>query len=172
MAMTTSGCMVGPDFIEPAAPNVGGYTAKTLSPTVATDAPIGSSQTLRSAKTSAPPGGGCFDPEQIDALVAEAVRNHPDLAAAQAALRQARETALADGGSLFPQVSASDSVTPQRTSAAQIGQTGPATKFTLYNVSVPISYTPDLSEERGDISNPTRPRPNMSASNSRRPIWR
>ena len=43
-----------------------------------------------------------------------------------------------------PQVSTTDSVTPQRTSAAQIGQKGPATNFTLYNVSVPISYTPDL----------------------------
>ena len=136
--------MVGPDFMESAAPRVGGYTAKRLSTTVAADAPLGASQTLRLGEDVGAAWWRLFRSKQINALVVEAVRNHPDVAAAQAALRQARETALADGGVLAPQVSTTDAVTPQRTSAAQIGQKGPATNFTLYNVSVPISYTPDL----------------------------
>jgi NodT family efflux transporter outer membrane factor (OMF) lipoprotein len=136
--------MVGPDFMEPAAPIVSGYTARSLSPTDESAALGGASQTLRIGEDIDAAWWRLFRSKEINALVVEAVRNHPDLAAAQAALRQARETALADGGALLPQASASDSVTPQRTSAAQIGQNGPATNFTLYNVSAPISYTPDL----------------------------
>jgi NodT family efflux transporter outer membrane factor (OMF) lipoprotein len=136
--------MVGPDFLEPAAPSVAGYTAKTLSPTVATDAPVGASQTLRSGEDVSAAWWRLFRSKEIDALVAEAVRNHPDVAAAQAALRQARETALADGGALLPQATTSDSVTPQRVSTAEFGQKGAAINYTLYNVSVPVSYTPDL----------------------------
>ena len=136
--------MVGPDFQEPAAPKVEGYTARTLSTTVATEALVGSSQTLRLGEDVGAAWWRLFRSRQINALVAEAVRNHPDLAGAQATLREAREIALADGGALLPQANTSDSITPQRTSAAQIGQNGPATNFTLFNVSVPISYTPDL----------------------------
>jgi NodT family efflux transporter outer membrane factor (OMF) lipoprotein len=144
IALMTSGCMVGPDFMAPEAPRVGGYTAKSLSATVGTDAPVGASQTLRLGDDIGAAWWRLYRSKEISALVVEAVRNHPDIAAAQAALRDAREAALADGGALLPQANASDSVTPQRTSAAQIGQNGPATNFTLYNVSVPISYTPDL----------------------------
>jgi NodT family efflux transporter outer membrane factor (OMF) lipoprotein len=144
IVLSTSGCMVGPDFLEPTAPTVAGYTAINPSATVATDAPVGSSQTLHRGKDVGGAWWRLFRSKEIDALVAEAVRNHPDLAAAQAALRQARETTLAEGGALLPQASTSDSVTPQRTSAAEFDQNGPATNYTLYNVSVPISYTPDF----------------------------
>ena len=136
--------MVGPDFLEPAAPTVAGYTAKPLSPTVATEAAVGASQSLVRGEDVSAAWWRLFRSKEIDALVAEAVRNHPDVAAAQAALRQARETALAEGGALLPQVTTSDSVTPQRVSTAEFGEKGAAINYTLYNVSVPISYTPDL----------------------------
>ena len=144
LALATSGCLVGPDFLEPEEPAVAGYSAKPLSPTVATDAPVGASQTLRRGEDVSAAWWRLFHSKEIDALVAEAVRNHPDVAAAQAALRQARETALADGGALLPQASTTDSVTPQRVSTAEFGQKGAAINYTLYNVSVPVSYTPDL----------------------------
>ena len=144
-AVATSGCTVGPNFLEPAAPAVSGYTAqKEASSTVATSAPGGASQRFNPGEDVAAAWWRLFRSKQIDALVAEAIRNHPDIAAAQAALRQARETTLAEGGALFPQLSTSDSVTRERQSAAETGLEGNALTYTLYNVSVPVSYTPDL----------------------------
>jgi len=144
-AVATSGCTVGPNFLEPAAPAVSRYTAQTeASSTVATSAPGGASQRFNPGEDVAAAWWRLFRSKQIDALVAEAIRNHPDIAAAQAALRQARETTLAEGGALFPQLSTSDSVTRERQSAAETGLEGNALTYTLYNVSVPVSYTPDL----------------------------
>ena len=65
--------------------------------------------------------------------------------AAEAALRQARETAVADAGLFLPQASSNASVTRQQTSAAQYGgSTVPAQLYTLYNTSVSVSFTPDV----------------------------
>lgn len=145
LASGVSGCMVGPDFIEPAAPVVSGYAAsRQNASTVAAAASGGAAQRFRPDQDVAALWWRLFRSKQIDALIAEAIRNHPDLAAAQAALRQARETALAETGSLFPQVTTSDSLTRQRVSPAASGLTGNATTYTLYNVSVPVSYSPDL----------------------------
>jgi NodT family efflux transporter outer membrane factor (OMF) lipoprotein len=82
--------------------------------------------------------------KQIDAFVREAIDNHPDLDAAQAALRQAREVAAADTSALFPSITTNGSVTREQVPAAQSGVSGPASLYTLYNTSVPVSFTPDL----------------------------
>jgi NodT family efflux transporter outer membrane factor (OMF) lipoprotein len=85
-----------------------------------------------------------FRSRQLEAFVSQAVENHPDLVAAQAALRQAREVAAADTSALFPSVNGNAGVTRERVPAAQSGQAGPAALFTLYNTSVPVSFTPDI----------------------------
>jgi NodT family efflux transporter outer membrane factor (OMF) lipoprotein len=139
-ASCVAGCAVGPDFQQPPAPAVAGYTAKAL-----TGADSGgASQAFQAGADVSGAWWRLFGSRQIDALVDEAIRNHPDLEAAQAALRQAREVVAADTGALYPSITANGGLSPQRTSAASVGQPSTASVFTLYGTAVPVTYTPDL----------------------------
>ena len=81
----------------------------------------------------------------LNRLVDQALKANPDLEAAKAALRQARENVYAAGGTLLPTVNANGSVTRQKNTGAQLGNpNNPGSIFTLYNASVSISYGIDL----------------------------
>src|SRR5258708_5925222 len=144
LGLFLGGCAVGPDFAQPAAPDVSGYTAGRLPSTDAAAGSGGSSQRCASGRDVSGVWWRTLRSKQIDALVKEAIDNHPNLAAAQAALRQAREVAAADTSALFPSATGSGSATRERLSQAQFGTSGSALQFTLYNTSVPVSFTPDL----------------------------
>jgi NodT family efflux transporter outer membrane factor (OMF) lipoprotein len=144
LGLTLAGCAVGPNFVPAAAPDVSGYTAGRLSSTGSADVSGGASQRFITGADVPGVWWRALHSKQIDALVREAIDNHPDLSAAQAALRQAREVAAADTSSLFPSITTNDSVTRNRTSAAQTGQSASASLYTLYNSSVPVSFTPDI----------------------------
>ena len=104
-AMLLCGCAVGPDFERPEAPPVSGYTVGRLpASTVPADG-----QTQRFHKGRDIPGDwwSLFRSKALQALVEEGLRNNPDLEAAQAALRIARENAFAQRGFYFPSVDAS-----------------------------------------------------------------
>lgn len=119
-----------------------GYTNDGLKKT--TEAPAtasGQSQRFAIGSDVNPAWWTLFKSKQINAFVEEAVRNHPDVAAAQYALRAARETALAEQGGLFPQVSGSASSTRAR--SAESGS-APASVYTLHNASVDVSYALDI----------------------------
>jgi outer membrane protein TolC len=93
-------CAVGPDFETPMAPNVGGYAREhRLGSTDSAPTSGGNAQAFA-------PGGdlpgdwwALLHSRQLNAFVEEAVRNHPDVQAAQFALRSASETVLARQGS-------------------------------------------------------------------------
>lgn len=137
--------MVGPNFVAPAAPNVMGYLPEgTPHPTVSADVHGGSSQAFLSGRDLPGEWWQVFRNKQIDAFVAEAIRNHPDIAAAQAALREAREAALAEEGALFPQVSADGSATREVAALASQGQNGNTGPYNLFNTSVSVSYALDV----------------------------
>jgi len=142
--LSLGGCSVGPDFVQPAAPPVKGYTAGALGATESAPVPGGDSQHFSRGADVSGAWWRLFKSKQINDLVEEAIANHPDIAAAQDALRQAREIEAADGGSLFPSLSATGGVTRQRVAPAAQGVNAPAYDFTLYNTSVPVSYTPDI----------------------------
>lgn len=144
LGFSLAGCAVGPNFVQPAAPDVGGYTTGRLASTGSADVSGGTSQRFANGADVSGVWWRTLRSKQIDALVKEAIDNHPDLAAAQAALRQAREVAAADTSALFPSVTGDASVTRNQVSAAQSGLSGPASLFTLYNSSVPVSFTPDI----------------------------
>jgi NodT family efflux transporter outer membrane factor (OMF) lipoprotein len=134
--------MVGPDFKVPEPPSAEGYTPKRrLKPTVATGVAGGASQHFAENRDIPGDWWTLFHSKQINAFVAEAVRNHPDIKAAQFALRAARENARAEQGGLFPQIDGSTSTTREQASGAQGASTSP---YTLYNTSVSVSYTLDL----------------------------
>ncbi|MGB5084429.1 MAG: efflux transporter outer membrane subunit [Methylocystis silviterrae] len=151
-AAVLSGCAVGPDFIAPAAPVGAGYAVGKPA-NVTQSAPIAGGGAQRLALGRDIPGEWwrLFRSKQISALVAEAVTNHPNIAAAEAALRQARETTEADAASFFPSATLSQSVARQQITTAQFGglaqssSSGPtALLFTLHNSNVAVSFTPDV----------------------------
>lgn len=146
-ALTVAGCAVGPDFVPPPAPVAAGYgrlTAETQSAAVAG----GASQKLVHGRDVPGEWWTLFRSPRLSALVTEAVNNHPNIAAAEAALRQARETIEADRGSFFPSATASHSFTRSQISSAQYGGIGGSSSslylYSLHNSNVAVSFTPDV----------------------------
>lgn len=153
LAAFLSGCAVGPDFIAPEAPLDAGYAAGKPA-NITQSAPIagGGAQKLVAGRDIPGEWWRLFRSKQISALVAEAVTNHPNIAAAEAALRQARETTEADAASFFPSATLSQSVARTQMTTAQFGgfsqsssSSGPtALLYTLHNSNVAVSFTPDV----------------------------
>ena len=95
-AALLAGCSSGPDFERPAKPAATSYTAESLAPRTS----AAGSGPGREAQTFVPsmdiPGEWwtLFHSPQLDVLVREALRANPDIDAAQAALRQARDSQM------------------------------------------------------------------------------
>ena len=147
VVVLASGCMVGPDFKQPPAPDVKGYTAKPLPLTASGAEGVKGSGAQHLNIGADIPGQWwtMFHSPQLNALVVEAIKSNPDLEAAKATLRQAHETYLADFGELFPQLDASFSATRQKSSSALFGSPGGAANiYTLYNAQLKVSYALDI----------------------------
>jgi NodT family efflux transporter outer membrane factor (OMF) lipoprotein len=140
-----AGCMVGPDFQAPLSPDVSGYTPQArLRSAIATETAGGASQTFVEALEVGGQWWREFSSPQINAFVEEAVRNHPDVRAAQYALRWAREMALQSRGAFAPQVLGESSATGQQVPAALGGTTGAPSIYNLYDATVNVTYTLDV----------------------------
>ncbi len=146
-ALLLVGCVVGPDFTRPAAPDVGEYTAKPPPPTVAiTDVIGGEAQHFDRGADIPGDWWTLFHSRPLTALIEQSLANNHDLKAAQAALLVARETALAGRGAYYPSVSAGISATRQQDPPGSLAPV-PSTNEFLYNLFTPrlsISYAPDL----------------------------
>ena len=106
LAAMLAGCTVGPNFKTPAAPGNPRFTEaplpiKTVSAASSAGmgpngvGPNGVSQEFGVARDIPGEWWALFQPPQITALVAQALKANPDIAAAQATLRQARENTRA-----------------------------------------------------------------------------
>jgi NodT family efflux transporter outer membrane factor (OMF) lipoprotein len=84
-----------------------------------------------------------FKSRQISDLVGRALTANPDVAAAQATLREARQNLRAEQGSQFPQISASTSAERQRESLAAIGFGAGSQTYSVVSASLSVSYTFD-----------------------------
>jgi NodT family efflux transporter outer membrane factor (OMF) lipoprotein len=142
-----AGCAVGPDFHKPAAPEVSGYTPEKLPDLLIADRTV-ANPTQRLVSDLDIPGQwwNLFHNKPLNDLIDQALRNNPDLAAAQAALKQARENIYAQEGSYFPTVSGNFS--PSRNKTAT-GSLSPATAsgnpyYSLYTAQLNVSYNPDV----------------------------
>ena len=148
LAAGLSACALGPDFKTPAPPAAAtdGYTPTQLA--------------ARTASAPASPTGGAvqqfsmgqdipaqwwtvFRSPALDQLIRNALAQNPNMAAAEATLRQAQENYAAQSGNLvWPAVNGQLGVSRQKASAASTG--GAPGVFNLYNASVNVSYTPDV----------------------------
>ena len=85
-----------------------------------------------------------FGSRRLDAFVEQALIANPSLQAAQAALRQAKETAFATEGALLPQFDANASAQRQQFSEASVGVSGPPLIFNLFQTTLNVSYSLDV----------------------------
>ena len=144
-AFLLAGCTAGPDFVKPAKPTSTSYTPEALAPQTSSAAgPGGGAQTFVPEQDIPGEGWALFQSPQLDALVRESLHANPDVDAAQAALRQARELYFAQQGGLFPTLSANGSGQQQLSSPASQGQAGSGVMFGVTSASLNISYSPDV----------------------------
>ncbi len=141
-----AGCAVGPDFRRPDAPAVEGYTREPLPElTVGAAVPGGEAQRFVNGLDLPAQWWTLFRSEALNSLVEQALKANPGLQAAQAALRVAEETYLAQRGALFPAAEASFQPTRQRvadplTSPLNSG----ASVFNLHTAQLTVGYAPDV----------------------------
>jgi NodT family efflux transporter outer membrane factor (OMF) lipoprotein len=133
-------CAVGPSFKRPAPPRVDHYLP---------GAPAADTDAQRFIEGRPVPANWWteFRSPDLDALVAEALSANPTVAAAQAALRQARESYAAQRGIYFPTVAANVAATRNRDAVNVLSPTltsGEAL-YNLYTAGVGVSYTLDVT---------------------------
>src|SRR5438105_440230 len=86
--LAAPGCTVGPNFHQPAAPAVSGYTLAPLSAdTSSADVVGGAAQRFEAEGDIPAEWWTLFRSPQLNRLIAEAIAKNPNLQAAQAALR-------------------------------------------------------------------------------------
>jgi len=141
-------CTVGPDFHRPESPSTARYTEHSLpEETVSSQGSAGAAQRFVSGADISAQWWALYRSEPLDRLIREAIADSPNLAAAQATLREAKENLIAGTGSLlYPQVDANLSATREKVSAAQLfgGTGGQSNIFNLYNATVNVSYMLDV----------------------------
>ena len=150
VAAALAGCAVGPDFVRPAAPKTDGYLTEPLpSDTGGGEGVAGAVQHLRPGEDLPAEWWVAFHSDPLDTLIRDALKNSPTVAAAQAALRQARETATATRDALlYPGAELDLGVTRERLSSAALGipasVAGSSETLTIYSAAINASYTPDI----------------------------
>ncbi|MDP1752425.1 MAG: efflux transporter outer membrane subunit [Reyranella sp.] len=139
------GCSSGPDFVRPDKPKATGYTPESLAPqTNSAAGPGGGAQSFAADKDIPGEWWTLFHSSQLDTLIKESLQANPDVDAAQAALRQARENFYAQQGGLFPTLSANGSGQQQRASGASSGAGSASTVYGVTSASLNVSYAPDV----------------------------
>ena len=142
ISVLLGGCMVGPDFIQPAPPTVNRYTRGPLpAATVAAD---GVAQRFQPGTAVAADWWRLFQSPQLDAVVRQAIANNPTLQASEASLRQSQDRLRAGQGVFYPQLGLGLDGRRERTAASQQGAAAPGSIFTLVTLSGTISYALDV----------------------------
>ena len=142
-----SACAVGPDFHAPAAPDTSHYTrAPEPTATVAAPGRSGAAQTLVADRDIPADWWTMFHSAALDELVRQALADNPSVQAARATLQNAAETWRAErGGLLLPAVDAQAQAAREKEPGAVLGEPNlPAVTFSLFDVSVGVTYRLDL----------------------------
>jgi NodT family efflux transporter outer membrane factor (OMF) lipoprotein len=142
-----SACAVGPNFKAPKAPRDAAFVPAGQIAPKTVEAPLPGGQAQRFVDGMDIPGQWwtLFQSAPLNALIERGLKNSPTLQAAQAALRQANETAAAERGSYYPSVSGTAQSERHKASGASFGIPGfPSSYYyNLQTASVNVSYTLD-----------------------------
>lgn len=140
-----TGCAVGPDFRAPVLAEEAGYRADELpASTASAEAPTGAAQRLVQGAQVPARWWESFDNAELNRRVEQALANSPDIASAQAALRQAQAQTDVTRGGLFPSVDALAGANRRQNSLASGTGAGSDSPYTIYNASIDVGYTLDL----------------------------
>jgi NodT family efflux transporter outer membrane factor (OMF) lipoprotein len=146
LAAGLGGCALGPDFKTPAAPATAGdnYTPTPLPQQTASAPGLGgAAQQFAFGQEIPAQWWTLFQSPALDQLIRSALAQNPNMAAAEAALRQAQENYNAQAGNLvYPSVNAQLGAGRQKTSVTTAGAA--AGVYNVYNASVNVAYTPDV----------------------------
>ena len=144
-AVALASCAVGPNFRSPDMATPDHYTAAPLpAKTASAPSESGAAQHFAFAEDLPDEWWTLFRSPELDKMIKQGLADSPTLAAAQAALRKSEEDLRAVSGSiLYPAVNANLQASRQRISGN--ADAGPSDTFNLYNASVGVSYTLDLS---------------------------
>lgn len=145
-ALALGACAVGPDYHRPAPPATQSYMQEGAPSAMAsTPGASGPAQHFNTDMDIPGQWWTLFQSPSLNGLIDDALKQNPDAAAAQQALRQAVETVRAQRGQYFPQISAS--IDPTRQKTGQVLASGISSNDTIYNLTtaqLSISYMPDL----------------------------
>jgi len=153
MTALVCGCAVGPNFAPPGSPDGAGYTAgRAPAGTVTANVPAGEAQRFLNGRDIPGDWWRLFGSRPLRTLTERALKNNPDLAAAQAALRVAQANLAAGKGAFFPSIDANFSASRQKpaiSGPAEPGDNGnlvlpESPTFNLFTGQVLVSYTPDV----------------------------
>src|SRR5580704_19747633 len=136
--LALAACAVGPDFKPQQAPEAAGYgpEGQKVAATPSSDVAGGEAQKFETGRDIPGEWWKVFHSMELDNLIAEALQANPGLAAAQAALWQAKENIYAAEGKLMPQLDANASATRQQFSPAEFGGAGSPFIFNLYQATI------------------------------------
>jgi NodT family efflux transporter outer membrane factor (OMF) lipoprotein len=144
LAFSCGACAVGPDFRTPTPPPPM-LTAEPLpAQTMTTPVAGGHAQIFKDDGVLPAHWWTLFGSQQLNDLVARALRDNPTVASAQAALRQATQLLTAQRAGLFPSLTGNVNVSLNKNDGAEEGepQLG-GYSYTLYNTNVSVSYALD-----------------------------
>jgi NodT family efflux transporter outer membrane factor (OMF) lipoprotein len=145
--LVLAGCMVGPDFKKPDAPSVTGYVPDApLVRTASSSGEFGAAQRYVNDMDIPGQWWTLFHSQPLNDLIAQSIKANPNITAAQAALRQARENTLAQKGAFYPQVSAELSASRNLTPVAALSPAGPTSNpyYSLITPQLNVSFVPDV----------------------------
>jgi NodT family efflux transporter outer membrane factor (OMF) lipoprotein len=143
-----AGCMAGPNFKPPQAPETDRYTENPM-PAKTTSVPhsgsAGRAQYFINAADIPAQWWRLYHCPELNALIEEGIANSPNLAAAKARLAEAKQALRVQIGTLlYPTIQGAFSAQRSQISGLGFGSDTPASIFNIYNASVTASYNPDV----------------------------
>jgi NodT family efflux transporter outer membrane factor (OMF) lipoprotein len=139
LGLTLAGCAVGPDYKRPAPPAASTYLPGHV-------AVPDAAQTFVRGQDIPGQWWALFHSTQLNALIDRAMAANPNLEAAQASLRQAREEVYAQDGSFLPSLSATFEPSRSKTATRSVSfaSANGSPYYTLFTAQLGVSYTPDV----------------------------
>lgn len=147
LVVALAACAVGPDFHRPVTEAGDRYTPGALpARTASASGPGGAAQQWSEGQDIAARWWTAFGSDTLDALVDEALRANPGMAAAQAALHQANELVAAQRGYYFPTLQAGFAPTRQKNPVGTLAPTlaSGAPIYNLFTAQLNVGYALDL----------------------------
>ena len=142
-----SGCTVGPDFIRPNAPYADSYTPQPFPLTTTNSVgALGKAQKFTSDATIPTDWWTLFKSPAINTLISRAFKNNPTIESAQATLRQAQQSVIAQQGYFFPSVATSYSASRAKVAGNDPSATtsGTPNYYSFHAAQLSVGFVPDI----------------------------